>query len=84
LNTTTGSVAPRLGELLQHWGRRSLSSSSRRARRAGRFEIAGHLDAPLEIVLVCKIGVPWQPELALGAVVDGSKPQVIINEALAA
>jgi predicted phosphoribosyltransferase len=27
------------------------------------FEIAEGLDAPLEIVLVRKIGVPWQPEL---------------------
>ena len=35
-------------------------------------------------MLVRKIGVPWQPELALGAVVDGADPQVIINEDLAA
>src|ERR1700736_1820006 len=48
------------------------------------FEIAEGLDAPLEIVLVRKIGVPWQPELALGAVVDGADPQVIINDILAA
>jgi putative phosphoribosyl transferase len=48
------------------------------------FEIAERLEAPLEIVLVRKIGVPWQPELALGAVVDGTDPQVIINEDLAA
>jgi len=31
------------------------------------FEIARALDAALDIVLVRKIGVPWQPELALGA-----------------
>src|SRR5712664_3989259 len=48
------------------------------------FEVAQELDAPLDILLVRKIGVPWQPELALGAVVDGAEPQVIINEALAA
>jgi putative phosphoribosyl transferase len=48
------------------------------------FEIAEGLDAPLEIVLVRKIGVPWQPELALGAVVDGANPQVLINDVLAA
>jgi hypothetical protein len=48
------------------------------------FEIAEGLDAPLDIVLVRKIGVPWQPELALGAVVDGADPQVIINDLLAA
>ena len=37
------------------------------------FEIARALDAPLDIVLVRKIGVPWQPELALGAVTDGAE-----------
>jgi len=47
------------------------------------FEIAEGLDAPLDIVLVRKIGVPWQPELAIGAVVDGADPQVLINEVLA-
>src|SRR6266481_9437649 len=47
------------------------------------FEIAEGLDAPLDIILVRKIGVPWQPELALGAVVDGADPQVIINDRLA-
>ena len=31
-------------------------------------EIAIALKAPLDLVLVRKIGVPWQPELALGAV----------------
>jgi putative phosphoribosyl transferase len=48
------------------------------------FEIAQGLDAPLDIVLVRKIGVPWQPELALGAVVNGANPQTIINRNLAA
>jgi putative phosphoribosyl transferase len=48
------------------------------------FEVAEGLDAPLDIVLVRKIGVPWQPELALGAVVNGADPQTIINRNLAA
>jgi len=48
------------------------------------FEVAEGLDAPLDMVLVRKIGVPWQPELALGAVVNGADPQVIINDILAA
>src|SRR5215471_5486408 len=48
------------------------------------FEVARELDAPLDIVLVRKIGVPWQPELALGAVVNGGDPQTIINRNLAA
>src|SRR5256885_14623006 len=44
------------------------------------FEIAQALDAPLDIVLVRKIGVPWQPELALGAVADGGTPEIFIDE----
>lgn len=32
------------------------------------FEVAEVLEAPLDVVLVRKIGVPFQPELALGAV----------------
>ena len=48
------------------------------------FEIAEALDAELDVLLVRKIGVPWEPELALGAVVDGTDPQVFINEDLSA
>lgn len=43
-------------------------------------EIATTLGAPLDLVLVRKIGVPHQPELAAGAVVDGNKPVVVRNE----
>ena len=43
-------------------------------------EIARALEAPLDLVLVRKIGVPFQPELAMGAVVDGPKPIVVRNE----
>jgi len=38
------------------------------------------LDATLDLVLVREIGVPSQPELAMGAVVDGGSPIVIRNE----
>jgi putative phosphoribosyl transferase len=48
------------------------------------FEIARALDAPLDVVLVRKIGVPWQPELALGAVTDGTSPETFIDQDLAA
>ena len=48
------------------------------------FEIARALNAPLDIVLVRKIGVPWQPELALGAVTDGTSPETFINRHMAA
>jgi putative phosphoribosyl transferase len=43
------------------------------------FEIARALFALLDIVLVRKIGVPWQPELALGAVTDGASPETFID-----
>lgn len=43
-------------------------------------EIAEALDAPLDLVLVRKIGVPLQPELAMGAIVDGDAPLVVRNE----
>ena len=42
-------------------------------------EVARALKAPLELLLVRKIGVPWQPELAMGAVVDGNKPIIVRN-----
>ena len=43
-------------------------------------EIASALTAPLDLLLVRKIGVPMQPELAMGAVVDGAHPIVVRNE----
>src|SRR3974390_2294224 len=43
-------------------------------------EIAAALEAPLDLVLVRKIGVPFQPELAMGAVLDGQEPLVVHNE----
>jgi len=46
------------------------------------FEVAQELGAPLDVVLVRKIGAPGQPELGLGAVVDGTSPQIVLNEEL--
>jgi putative phosphoribosyl transferase len=46
-------------------------------------QIAKALKAPLDVVLVRKIGVPYQPELALAAVVDGDPPEVVVNEDVA-
>jgi putative phosphoribosyl transferase len=47
-------------------------------------EIAHRLGAPLDIVLVRKIGVPWQPELALGALVEGDEPELVVDTQLMA
>jgi putative phosphoribosyl transferase len=46
------------------------------------FEIARALEAPLGIVFVRKIGAPWEPELALGAVVDGAEPEIVLDRRL--
>jgi putative phosphoribosyl transferase len=43
-------------------------------------EVARALCAPLDLILVRKIGVPFHPELAMGAVVDGAAPLVVRNE----
>jgi putative phosphoribosyl transferase len=42
--------------------------------------IAAALDAPLDLLMVRKLGVPSQPELAAGSIVDGEKPDIILNE----
>ena len=34
-------------------------------------EVAGHLGAPLDVLLVRKLGVPYQPEVAMGAIAEG-------------
>ena len=44
--------------------------------------VAARLDAPLELLLVRKIGVPWQPELAAAAVIDGAMPEITFDEAV--
>jgi len=36
------------------------------------LEVAKKLQAPLDVVIVRKLGVPWQPELAMGAIASGS------------
>lgn len=43
-------------------------------------EVASRLGAPLDLLIVRKIGVPYQPELAMRAVVDGEAPVVVRNE----
>lgn len=45
--------------------------------------IADALGAPLDIVLVRKIGCPGQPELAVAAITDGDDPDITLNEGVA-
>lgn len=44
------------------------------------FEVARALRAPLDVLLVRKIGAPFNSELAAGAVVDGAEPVLVRNE----
>src|SRR5690349_22625106 len=38
------------------------------------YEVAEALDAPLDVIVVRKLGVPFQPELAMGAIgEDGTR-----------
>ena len=43
-------------------------------------EVATMLNAALDLILVRKVGVPFQPELAMGAVVDGGAPIIVRND----
>jgi putative phosphoribosyl transferase len=43
-------------------------------------EVADALGAPLDVVVVRKLGAPGQPELGIGAVVDGDHPRAIFNQ----
>jgi putative phosphoribosyl transferase len=44
-------------------------------------EVARALDGELDVLVVRKIGVPWQPELAVGAVGEGGVQ--VVNEGIA-
>jgi len=35
------------------------------------YEIASRLELPLDVLVVRKLGLPWQPELAMGAIASG-------------
>lgn len=44
------------------------------------FEVAQALQAPLDLVMVRKIGAPGMAEFGIGAVVDGHHPQLVLDE----
>ncbi|MBW8283158.1 MAG: phosphoribosyltransferase [Rhizobium sp.] len=44
--------------------------------------VARRLGAPMTLLMVRKIGLPGQPELAMGAIVDGDKPITVRNESV--
>lgn len=44
------------------------------------FEVARALEAPLDLVMVRKLGAPGHSEYGIGAVVDGAEPQLVLND----
>lgn len=42
-------------------------------------EVAAILNAPLDVLIVRKLGVPWQPEMAMGAIANRTR---VIDDAL--
>ena len=47
-------------------------------------QVARCRGSPLDLLIVRKIGAPWQRELAVAAVVDGTPPEVVIDEEISA
>jgi putative phosphoribosyl transferase len=70
-------LAARLGE---YRGQEPLVLALPRGGVPVAYEVAVALDAPLDVLVVRKLGAPGQPELGIGAVVDGDHPQSVLNE----
>lgn len=47
-------------------------------------EVAKALQAPIDLLLVRKIGAPRQPELAVGSIIDGGSPLIVRDRELLA
>jgi putative phosphoribosyl transferase len=70
-----------LGERLQHLARpQPVVLALPRGGVPVASEIARTLRAPIDLLLVRKIGAPGQPELAAGAVLDGEAPRMVLNQ----
>ncbi|HVX77489.1 MAG TPA: phosphoribosyltransferase [Bradyrhizobium sp.] len=66
--------------LLRYQGRHPVILALPRGGVVVAAEVATALHAPLDLLLVRKIGLPDQPELAMGAVVDGEAPTIVRND----
>jgi len=78
-----GDAGRRLVPLLAKWkGSGAIVFALPRGGVPVAAEIAAAFALPLDVLYVRKIGAPFQPELALGAIVDGADPDVVFNEEL--
>ncbi|BDY12019.1 phosphoribosyltransferase [Hydrogenimonas cancrithermarum] len=44
------------------------------------YEVAKRLHAPLDVIIVRKLGAPFNEEFAIGALVEGEPERVVLNE----
>jgi len=58
--------------LIHHAGRDALVLGLPRGGVPVAYEVAVTLEAPLDVLVVRKIGVPFQPELGMGAIAEGA------------
>ncbi len=70
----------RLAQVKEHGGAEVIVLGLPRGGVVVAAEIAEALGAPLDVLVVRKLGAPAQPELAIGAVTDGEHPQRVLNE----
>lgn len=66
--------------LIRYKGRRPVVLALPRGGVPVAAEVLKTLGGVLDLLLVRKVGVPEQPELAMGAVTDGESPLVVRNE----
>lgn len=68
------------GHLLKYKSERPLVLALPRGGVPVAYEVAERLDADLDVLLVRKLGAPHHPEFGIGAVIDGDKPQILLNQ----
>jgi putative phosphoribosyl transferase len=83
------ALVPLLTEVLDRWVEDGVGQAVVLALPRGGVPVAAEaataLEAPLDVLVVRKLGMPWQPELAIGALAIGAqpdKPVKVLNEAL--
>jgi predicted phosphoribosyltransferase len=68
----------KLGARLAEYAGRSVVYALPRGGVVVGFEVAARLRAPLDLILVRKLGHPYQPEYAIGAIAEGGEP--VLNQ----
>jgi predicted phosphoribosyltransferase/pimeloyl-ACP methyl ester carboxylesterase len=48
------------------------------------YEVAAALESDLDVLLVRKLGAPGHPEVGIGAIIDGTEPEIVLNQEVVA